>query len=134
MEKRSHPLRVQGCVGCQPIQTEGKSSSMSQPSGHLFIAICFYQSQKSQESYLTTTLAEGACVVCLDIFFSVYHLSFLSHALWETARYRLKYCLKGPLCLKQPTYLLNLLNKHLNIQGFYQEISLVSGRTEEQLT
>ena len=30
-------------------------------------------------------------------------LSLLSHSLWETARYRLKYCLKGPLNLKQPT-------------------------------
>ena len=30
-------------------------------------------------------------------FFS--HLSFLS-SLWETARYRLKYCLKGPLTKK----------------------------------
>ena len=30
-------------------------------------------------------------------FFLVYHLSFLSSSLWETARYRLKYCLKGPL-------------------------------------
>ena len=28
-------------------------------------------------------------------FFS--HLSFLSPSLWETARYRLKNCLKGPL-------------------------------------
>ena len=27
----------------------------------------------------------------------------LSHSLWETARYRLKYCLKGPLNPKQPT-------------------------------
>ena len=26
----------------------------------------------------------------------IYHLSFLSPSLWETARYRLKYCLKGP--------------------------------------
>ena len=31
------------------------------------------------------------------------HISFLSPSLWETARYRLKYCLKGPLSLKQPT-------------------------------
>ena len=30
-------------------------------------------------------------------------LSFLSPSLWETARYRLKYCLKGPLNPKQPT-------------------------------
>ena len=30
-------------------------------------------------------------------------LSLLSPSLWETARYRLKYCLKGPLHPKQPT-------------------------------
>ena len=30
-------------------------------------------------------------------------LSLLSPSLWETARYRLKYCLKGPLSPKQPT-------------------------------
>ena len=33
----------------------------------------------------------------------VYHFSFLSPSLWETARYTLKYCLKGPLSPKQPT-------------------------------
>ena len=38
----------------------------------------------------------------LDIFSLVYHFSFLSPCLWETARYRLKYCLKGPLSPKQP--------------------------------
>ena len=32
-------------------------------------------------------------------------LSPLSPSLWETARYRLKYCLKGPLNPKQPTNL-----------------------------
>ena len=31
------------------------------------------------------------------------HFSLLSPSLWETARYRLKYCLKGPLNPKQPT-------------------------------
>ena len=31
-----------------------------------------------------------------DIFSLVYRFSFLSPSLWETARYRLKYCLKGP--------------------------------------
>ena len=40
---------------------------------------------------------------CLDIFSLVYHFSFLSPSLWATARYRLKYCLKGPLNPKQPT-------------------------------
>ena len=37
------------------------------------------------------------------IFSLIYHFSFLSPSLWETARYRLKYCLKGPLSPKQPT-------------------------------
>ena len=40
---------------------------------------------------------------CLDIFTLVYPFSPLSPSLWETARYRLKYCLKGPLNPKQPT-------------------------------
>ena len=50
-----------------------------------------------------TALAMGAGGGCLDIFTLVYHFSFLSPSLWETARYRLKYCLKGPLSPKQPT-------------------------------
>ena len=50
-----------------------------------------------------TALAVGAGGGCLDIFNLVYHFSFLSPSLWETARYRLKYCLKGPLSPKQPT-------------------------------
>ena len=48
-----------------------------------------------------------ACRRCgwgLFVHFShMYHFSFLFPSLWETARYRLKYCLKGPLSLKQPT-------------------------------
>ena len=48
-------------------------------------------------------LAVGAGGGCLDIFSLVYHFFPLSPSLWETARYRLKYCLKGPLSPKQPT-------------------------------
>ena len=48
-------------------------------------------------------LAIGAGGGCLDIFSLICHFSFLSPSLWETARYRLKYCLKGPLSPKQPT-------------------------------
>ena len=40
---------------------------------------------------------------CLNIFSLVFHFVFLSPSLWKTARYRLKYCLKGPLSRKQPT-------------------------------
>ena len=43
---------------------------------------------------------------CLETFILIYPLFPLSPSLWETARYRLKYCLKGPLNPKttnQPT-------------------------------
>ena len=50
-----------------------------------------------------TALAVGAGGGCLDIFTLIYPFSPLSPSLWETARYRLKYCLKGPLNPDQPT-------------------------------
>ena len=50
-----------------------------------------------------TALTVGAGGGCLDIFILIYPFSPLSPSLWETARYRLKYCLKGPLNPKQPT-------------------------------
>ena len=53
-----------------------------------------------------TALAVGAGGGCLDIFTLIYPFSFLSPSLWETTRYRLKYCLKGSLSQKttnQPT-------------------------------
>ena len=44
-------------------------------------------------------------------FFSlIYLFSFLSPSLWETARYRLKYCLEGQLSPKQPTSVKTGLN------------------------
>ena len=51
-------------------------------------------------------LAVGAGRGCLDIFTLIYPFSSLSSSLWETTRYRLKYCLKGSLSPKttnQPT-------------------------------
>ena len=51
-------------------------------------------------------LAVGAGGGCLDIFTLIYPFSPLSLSLRETARYRLKYCLKWPLNPKptnQPT-------------------------------
>ena len=48
------------------------------------------------------TLAVGAVGRCLNICLSSIFSLFLL-PLWETARYRLKYCLKGPLNPKQPT-------------------------------
>ena len=55
-------------------------------------------------------LAVGAGGSCLDIFTLLYLFSSLSPSLWETARYRLKYCLKGPLNPKQPTNQLHCTN------------------------
>ena len=50
------------------------------------------------------TVGQGSAVLAvdaggcgLDIFTLIYPFSSLSPSLWETARYRLKYCLKGPL-------------------------------------
>ena len=50
-----------------------------------------------------TALAVGASGGCLDIFTLDYSVCPLSPSLWETARYRLKYCLEGSLNPKQPT-------------------------------
>ena len=47
--------------------------------------------------------AVGASGGCLDIFTLIYPFSPLPLSLWETARYRLKYNLKGPLNSKQAT-------------------------------
>ena len=49
--------------------------------------------------------AVGAGGDCLDTFTLLCLFSSLSPSLWEMARYRLKYCLKGPLNPKQPTNL-----------------------------
>ena len=48
-------------------------------------------------------LVVGAGGGCLNIFILLYLFSSLSPSLWGTVRYRLKYCLKGPLNPKQPT-------------------------------
>ena len=49
-----------------------------------------------------TALAVGAGGDCLDIFTLIYPFSPLPLSLWETARYRLKYCLKESLNQNQP--------------------------------
>ena len=50
-----------------------------------------------------TVLAVGAVGDCWIFFYRLSFFFFFSPSLWETARYRLKYCLKGPLSPKQPT-------------------------------
>ena len=64
-------------------------------------------------------LAVGAGGGCVDIFSLVYHFSLLSPSLWETARYRLKYCLEEPYVkpktTNQPTYEI----KNISFLTFY---------------
>ena len=43
-----------------------------------------------------TALAVGASGDCLDIFTLIYPFFPLSASVWESARYRQKYCLNGP--------------------------------------
>ena len=50
-------------------------------------------------------LVIGAGGSCSDIFSFRYHFYLLFPSPWEMARYRLEYCLKGLLNLKQPTNL-----------------------------
>ena len=63
-------------------------------------------------------LAVGAGGGGLDIFSPIYHFSFLSPSLWETARYRLKYCLKGLLSPNQSIVLTGALGAFIitNVQ------------------
>ena len=53
-------------------------------------------------------LAAGVGVSFFLHFYSPLSFSPLSASLWETARYRLKYCLRGPLNPKQPTNQLDI--------------------------
>ena len=76
-----------------------------------------------------TVLAVGASGDFLDIFTLIYHFSFLSPSLWETARCRLKYCLKGPLSPKQPT------NRYLKVNFLVPEnlLSHISSLRQKEL-
>ena len=66
------------------------------------------------------TRAYCACSRCgrglFGHFSLIYHFSFLSPSLWETARYRLKYCLKGPLSPKQPTNRLVVMFRQIQLK------------------
>ena len=77
-----------------------------------------------------TALAVGAGGGCLDIFTLIYPFFPLSPSLWETARYRLKYCLKGPLNPKPTNQPTNTLQNPSFFQGnFWYAPDAGSGRT-----
>ena len=58
--------------------------------------------------------AEGGCLDNFSLVYHVYHFSLLYPSLWEAARFRLKYCFKGPFSLKQPTNQLAVKPKTTN--------------------
>ena len=102
MSKQPPPAPTASTVGPCPtvIQIVGRPGTGSLPStiappDHPLIWMIVRQGP--------IALAVGAGGGCLDIFTLIYPFSPLSPSLWETARYRLKYCLKGPLNPKQPT-------------------------------
>ena len=64
-----------------------------------------------------TALEVGAGGGCLDVFTLIYPFSPLSPSLWETTRYRLKYCLKGPLSLKTTNK--SLQRQWFEMKGYY---------------
>ena len=63
-------------------------------------------------------LVVGAGWGCLDIFTLLYPFSPLSSSLWETTRYRLKYCLKGPINPKQPTVYHSICALYFQVLGY----------------
>ena len=72
-----------------------------------------------------TVLAVGAGGGCLDIFSLLCPFSPLSPSLWEMARYRLKYCLKGPLNPNQPTNQI-LINRGCGLPGDQNDLSTLA--------
>ena len=66
-----------------------------------------------------TALAVGAGGGCLDIFTLIYPFSSLSPSLWETTRYRLKYCLKGSLSPKTTN---NQILEHIEFRRLLMDI------------
>ena len=77
-------------------------------------------------------LAVGAGGGCLDICTLIYPFFPLSPSLLETARYRLKYCLKGPLNSKQPTNQPTNLSRPIQTEILYQRA--VKPKTTNQRT
>ena len=80
-------------------------------------------------------LAVGADGGCLDIFTLIYPFSSLSPSLWETTRYRLKYCLKGSLSPKttnQQPIVLKFYMKHDLAPGS-QNYKIRSGRISKMV-
>ena len=92
-------IRQRGWSGGTMVQGMGKLSVPGRPT--LWITI----------GQGPTALAVGAGGDCLDIFTLIYPFSPVSPSLWETARYRLKYCLKGLLNPKTTT---TMIRQHIS--------------------
>ena len=73
-----------------------------------------------------TGIAVGAGGGCLDIFTLLYIFSPLSPFLWETARYRLKFSLKGPLDKKNEEINNNFCN------CFFSDLNVLEREREKE--
>ena len=79
------------------------------PGGGRVVRRCWVNFQCRGVLLIWITVGQGPIVLAVGAvgsfgqFSLIYHLFFLSPSLRETTRYRLKYCLKGPLSLTQPT-------------------------------
>ena len=74
--------------------------------------------------WITVGQGPTALAVCagggsLDISTLIYPFSPLPSSLWEMARYRLKYCLKGPLNPKTTNKFMSLLCNYLCVMGIF---------------
>ena len=75
------------------------------------------------------SLAFSACGCCLDLFFTRLSFLFSFPLAWESARYRLNYCLKRPFNQIQSTNQsrFGVLNKTYSDQGKQFEGNLFTG-------
>ena len=75
--------------------------------------------------------AAGAGGRRLDIFSLIYDFSLLAPSLWDSARYRLKYCLKGPLNPKTANQF--HLRRYMNdCTGFTKKLPFVLSKDDAQ--
>ena len=93
------PIRSSTCIRLSDQIDEHTNN----PGGGRVVRRCWLNFQCRGVQLIWITVRQGPFVLAvdavgswLDNFSLIYHISFLSLSLWETARYRLKYCLKGP--------------------------------------
>ena len=97
--------------------------ALKRPEGGRVVRRCWVNFQCRGVLQIRIIVGQGPIALAVGaggvvwIFFLSSILSLLSPSLWETDRYRLKYCLKGPLNPKQPTNQLQRPDGRVKIDG-----------------